>query len=77
VKDETNYNGWTNRATWSTSAHLANDKHLYDTIRLLRISDSGQFENFCYYMWTDKTPDGYDLEEVNWDEIAASWKDES
>jgi len=56
---------------------LANDKHLYDTIRLLRISDSGQFENFCYYMWTDKTPDGYDLEEVNWDEIAASWKDES
>jgi len=76
VKEETNYNGWTNRATWSVSTHLANDKHLYDTVKLLRMSDSRQFENFCYYMWTDKTPDGCDLEEVNWDEIADSWKGE-
>ena len=73
MKDEANYNGWTNQATWSVIANLTNDSHLYALAKSLSLSDPSQFENFCRYVWQAQTPDGYDLSEVDWGEIAASW----
>ena len=73
MKDDEKYNGWTNRSTWSVNVWFANDDYLYEMVTTLKMIDASQFENFCRFMWTDKTPDGDDLNDVNWAEVADSW----
>ena len=69
------HNGWTNRATWNAFTWLGNDKSLYDMMRSLNITEAIQFENLCGYLWGNSTPDGENLKDVNWQEIADAWKD--
>tara|TARA_Y100000034_G_scaffold115243_1_gene152206 strand:+ start:476 stop:706 length:231 start_codon:yes stop_codon:yes gene_type:complete len=71
--DDNDYNGWTNQATWSVSSWLGNDQYLYKMVLSLKMTDASQFENFCRYVWNGKTPDGHELDNVNWLEIADTW----
>jgi len=66
------HNGWTNRASWNVSLRLTNHKETYDLASALKMTDAAQFENFCRYLWGKTSPDGDDLNEVNWQEIAES-----
>jgi hypothetical protein len=70
---EKDHNGWTNPATWNTWLHLKNDKETNRMMISLKITDAAQFENFCRYLWGAWSPDGHDLSEVNWQEIADSY----
>tara|TARA_R110000824_G_scaffold265738_3_gene454649 strand:- start:1417 stop:1665 length:249 start_codon:yes stop_codon:yes gene_type:complete len=73
------YQGWTNSETWNTSLWILNKYGLYKNImRLYRGSrNEGDFadniEHFINIIWNEKTPDGYNLNPVNWMEISDSW----
>jgi len=71
--DNNDYNGWTNRATWSVYSWLGNDSDIYQMALSLNMVDASQFENFCRYLWKNETPDGCSLAEVDWQEIADAW----
>lgn len=73
MNEDEKYNGWTNRATWNVSAWFANDDYLYEMVTVLKMTDASQFENFCRFMWSNHTPDGDNLDDVDWDEIVQSW----
>ena len=73
VMNDDDYNGWANRATWNVNIWLANDNYTHELMSSLKMTDSDQFENFCHYIWKDKTPDGCLLSEVDWQEIAENW----
>tara|TARA_R110002110_G_scaffold187523_2_gene395094 strand:+ start:422 stop:655 length:234 start_codon:yes stop_codon:yes gene_type:complete len=66
--------GWTNRATWHVNTWLANDEHTHMLMNSLKMTSADQFENFCHYVWNGKAPDGSNMSEVNWQEIAESWQ---
>tara|TARA_Y100000034_G_C6605299_1_gene263451 strand:- start:119 stop:343 length:225 start_codon:yes stop_codon:yes gene_type:complete len=68
------YNGWANRATWNVNLWLGNDEEIYNLMRSLKMTEASQFANFCGYIWGNKTPDGDNLEDVDWQEIADAWK---
>jgi len=68
------FKGWTNRATWNVSHWLNNDEHLYSLAQSLKLVDAAQFENLCRYVWKETTPDGDELDNVDWQEIAESWR---
>lgn len=72
------YNGWSNRATWNVALWLNNEEGLYhETLRLLRYSDAeDRLKEFCEELWTDRTPDGDALSEVDWVEIVESYDEE-
>lgn len=74
MSDKEKYNGWTNKATWNVQLWLANDEYTYHLMDALNMVDAFQFENFCHYIWKDKTPDGLPLDDVNWEEIAEAWR---
>ena len=70
----TTYNGWKNRATWNTALWLTNDEGIYRTM-LSFFGDeeitpaNAQF--FCNLIWPCcSTPDGDELHDVDWWEIA-------
>jgi len=80
---DTNYNGWSNRATWNVSLWLNNDEGLYrDLQRLIRRADdvrdlASDIQEFCEEIWpSGHTPDGDLLSECDWEEIAkGEWDD--
>jgi len=72
--DKEDYNGWTNRATWNVNHWLGNDETTYGLMSSLKMTEATQFANFCGYVWGKTTPDGDSLANVDWQEIADSWK---
>ena len=69
------YNGWTNRATWNAALWLTNDQSFYDMMRDHFRDDpavcSRSAREFCWIVWPcGNTPDGDELTDVNWVEIA-------
>ena len=75
------YNGWSNRATWNANLWINNSQALYKTIGTIAntcstVSEvSDNIEGYMLILWKDKTPDGETLGMVNWVEIADAWID--
>lgn len=73
------YNGWSNRETWNASLWVNNDEGLYYAVGdVTKNYDdpselAGPLEQFCREIWPNGyTPDGDDLDNVNWEEFAAA-----
>lgn len=72
----TGYNGWTNRSTWNVSLWLNNEEPLYqEFMDILKHYGNDReaataIENYCRFIWGDKTPDGDSLDLANFEEIA-------
>jgi hypothetical protein len=81
MSTDTAYNGWTNYETWNVGLWLSNDEGLYyETLRIVaRSTDAaGAIEAFV----REIRPNGfeskpYDLDAVNWAEVAESFEDET
>ena len=73
------YNGWSNRATWNANLWITNEEPLYKLIgTIARGSKSvselaDNIEGFLGIVWNGWTPDGESLRLVNWSEIAEAW----
>ena len=82
-----NYNGWTNYATWNTALWVDNEEYTYFT----RIDEQKRIvewtaalvEAFVREVFPDGTPDMQDgvmmrdgLNAVNYEEIATHWNEE-
>ena len=82
-----NYNGWTNYATWNTALWVDNEEYTYFT----RIDEqkrivewtAAHVEAFVREVFPDGTPDMQDgvmmrdgLNAVNYEEIATHWNEE-
>ena len=52
---DTEYNGWTNQATWNVALWINNDEGLYDIAR-----ETGSYQDFVAYIseFMTQTPDG-------------------
>lgn len=77
------YNGWTNYETWSVALWVDNDEPTYRfKLRALRHLDPDEVtadvaESIARDLFpSGRTPDGADLDAVNWDEIAGGWAEE-
>ena len=74
---QTDYNGWTNRATWNVALWIGNDPFLYNTARAcVEYCDNNEtpYDKFIRCMLNasnDTTGDNirWDSEEINHDEI--------
>ena len=69
----TDYNGWTNWATWNVYLWLSNDEPLYRAMLDVKPGTATEAEQFVRTAMPNGTPDfngpnDYDL--VNWAEIA-------
>ena len=80
---EQDYNGWTNRATWNTNLWITNIQGLYRIVTDMMFTDRnvGKFtdnlEHFMWILWEGKTPDGDNMREVDWVQIANSIIDDN
>ena len=65
---DTEYNGWTNQATWNVSLWIQNDEGLYDIAR--RCDDYQDFVDSIEGLITE-TPDGvsFTSDELNFHEL--------
>jgi hypothetical protein len=65
---DTEYNGWTNQATWNVSLWIQNDEGLYDIAR--RCGDYQDFVDSIEGLITE-TPDGvsFTSDELNFHEL--------
>jgi len=76
MKVKQNYNGWHNRATWNVALWLGNDEGLYNAARELTRTHKGRIigrdaELICRDLFpSGQTPDGDNLVDVRWSEIA-------
>lgn len=74
-------NGWTNWSTWNVALWLDNDEPLYRQKRAFfarRTPDADNVEAFVREAFPTGTPDmdgKNDLDDVNWDELAESFKE--
>lgn len=73
--NNTEYNGWANKATWNVSLWANNTESNYNA--MMRNFDDlhdqievDDVEDWFRDRWGDKTPDGFDLDEVDWAQIA-------
>lgn len=73
------HNGWANRATWNTALWLANDESNYRAMLEFFEGDEVTPDSarlFCHMIWPlMQTPDGFDLIDVNWSEVATMIED--
>ena len=75
------YNGWTNRATWNVNLWIENDYGFYKAKQAMQ-GDTPNYwtapkvENWVQSVMPNKTPDGIPYDDVNWTEIAESWNAE-
>lgn len=72
------YNGWSNRATWNVNLWLTCDYVAYKRFTRNHFSSATKLATaikaLAYELWPDgMTPDNIPLAEVNWHEIAESW----
>lgn len=72
------YNGFTNRATWNTVLWLFNDFGMYQQIKGYSGQDvtSEQAKSIVTDLMGNKTPDNVSLKDVNWQEIAEALSDQ-
>jgi len=79
------YNGWTNWETWNVLIWLDNDEDLYHMKQsfIRRNEHKQNFESivksFLIVMFPNGTPDmksAVEMEAVNYQEIAETWKEE-
>jgi hypothetical protein len=80
MSNDTTYNGWANWQTWNTALWFQNDEGLYRSILrdARRMSDPDTNEitaDDAEYIISSNfddgvTPDGADIENCDWDEIA-------
>ena len=72
------YNGWTNRSTWSVVLRFGNDEHLYRLICDRHDWTRDEAMRLVWSIWPDgSTPETRtDLEEVNWNEVIEAWNEE-
>lgn len=77
---EESFNGWANRATWNVALWLQNDfTHDLEEIASGRntIENAEKFRSFVIELFAEMlpdgyvtvTPDGFRLDEANWDEL--------
>lgn len=71
------YNGWSNRETWNAALWVNNDEELYNGAQgfIWKYDDpkelAPELEDYCRGIWPNgETPDGDDLDNVNWQEFA-------
>jgi hypothetical protein len=75
------YNGWTNWETWNVDLWMTNEEpnydHLYREANSLTL-DGSDAERIVQEVYPDGTPDmdPGEMDNVNWDELAASWNEE-
>ena len=78
------YNGWTNRSTWNLVLWISNDAAAYDHFDTLysrmhchtdeEREDAIRAAAFEWFGHT--TPDGDELDEVNWEEVRVSFDED-
>jgi hypothetical protein len=79
MKNDT-YNGWTNRSTWNLVLWISNDAAAYDHFdtlysRMHSHTDEKREEAVraaAFEWFGHTTPDGDELDEVNWEEVRVS-----
>lgn len=81
--DTEKFNGWANRATWNVALWLQNayPSDLEEITRSMSgIGTAEKFRSFCTALFAEQlpenyvtvTPDGYRLDEADWDELWTS-----
>ena len=83
--DTKEYNGWSNWETWNVLVWLNNEENLYNIKQsFIRTNEHKQdFDNMVKSFLTDIFPNGTqdmdsaeEMKEVNYQEIAETWKEE-
>jgi hypothetical protein len=69
------YNGWSNWETWNVNLWAMNEEPAYRAVCAGRPYTADSAETLARELFPDGTPDGADLGEVNWDEIARGWNE--
>jgi hypothetical protein len=73
----TDYNGWTNWATWNVYVWLTNDEAVYRAAHEAAHEDNVPKLTALALHWTRAVSgDGVNLREVDWPEIVAGLKEE-
>lgn len=76
------YNGWTNWATWNVALWLGNVEADYRARVAAKPRTAAEAESFTRSIYPKGTPDfetkdgAAEYENVDWEEIAASWADD-
>ena len=73
------YNGWTNWETWQVNLWVQNEYNNYKYIIEEMPYTPFKAQRIALEIYPEGTPDmkgAYELDEVNWEEIAESWNEE-
>ena len=76
----TGYNGWVNWATWNAALWMDNDEFIYKRRMIRKPGTATEAERLFREYFPAGTPDMddpiKDMAQVDWDEIAESWRAE-
>jgi hypothetical protein len=74
----TDYNGWTNWATWNVYVWLTNEPDVYEAARIAAAKGSiACLRDLAHHCTGAVCGDGVNLPEVNWPEIVEGLKEET